>query len=192
MLYSMAMGESVMRSIGKTIQYYRKLHNLTQAELAIRCGIKHGAVSAWENDTAVPNAVQFLRICEILEITDIYETFIGKIRTIPLRMMGVSAGTGEYVGDETVAEYIKTSNEYADYALRINGNSMEPLYPDDSIVLVQKTEILRNGDVGIFYLNGEQYCKKIMGNQLISLNSDYSPIDINDVDYFRILGKVVN
>ena len=69
---------------------------------------------------------------------------------------------------------------------------MTPLYPDNSIVLVHKTEILNNGDIGIFYLNGEQYCKKIIGNQLISINPDYKPIDINNLDYFRILGKVVN
>ena len=188
----------IMKSIGKILQYYRKQNNMTQSDLAAKMSeygypIKNGAISTWEKDYSIPNAIQFLQLCEILGITDIYKTFIGKIRIIPLRMMGVSAGTGEYVGDDvTIEDYIETSNQDADYALRINGDSMTSLYPDDSIVLVHKTEILNNGDIGIFYLNGEQYCKKIIGNQLISINPNYKPIDINNLDYFRILGKVVN
>lgn len=180
-----------MKSIGKTLQYYRKQNNLTQAELAAEMGVKHGAVSSWENDATIPNAIQFLRLCEILEITDIFGVFGLTIRTIPLRMMSVSAGTGEYVGDDSIDTYITTNNEYADYALRINGDSMTPLYEDGSIVLVQKTEILENGDIGIFYLDGEQYCKRMVGNQLISINPKYKPIDVSNLNYFRILGKVV-
>ena len=68
---------------------------------------------------------------------------------------------------------------------------MTPLYEDGSIVLVQKTEILENGDIGIFYLDGEQYCKRMVGNQLISINPKYKPIDVSNLNYFRILGKVV-
>lgn len=185
------------QTIGSLLQYYRKQNKMTQSELAIRLGecgypVKNGAVSSWEKDNSQPNASQFLAICRILGITDIYGVFVGLCRKIPLRLMGVSAGTGEYVGDsEAVDEYLETTNELADFALRINGDSMEPLYWDNDVVLVQSTEVLANGDVGIFYLDGEQYCKRLRGNKLVSENSKYAPIDINNSDYFKILGKVL-
>lgn len=189
-----------MESMGSILQYYRKMRGYTQTRLAeelSKCGypIKNGAISAWEKDYSTPNAVQFLALCQILNITDIYQTFVGGIttayRTVPLRSMGVSAGYGEYVDDESVADYVEINNGEADYALRINGDSMEPLYPDDQIVLVQKTELLQNGDIGIFYVDGEQYCKQLLNNHLVSINDKYPPIDIGNSDCFKILGKVV-
>lgn len=185
-----------MKSIGKILQQYRKQNNLTQSELATILSqyghpIKNGMISAWEKDNSIPNAYQFLTLCQVLGITDIYDTFITDIRRIPLRLMGVSAGTGEFINDCSVDNYINTDNMLADYALRINGDSMEPIYKNDQIILVQNTEILANGEVGIFYLDGEQYCKQLMDNRLVSFNSDYSPIKVNEVNTFRILGKVV-
>ena len=106
--------------------------------------------------------------------------------------MGVSAGLGEYVDDDVVEKYVMTNNLLADYALRINGDSMEPFIWDNDIVLVHKTEILNNGDVGIFYLDGEQYCKRLQNNHLVSDNTKYKPIDISNTDCFKILGKVIS
>ena len=182
----------MIESIGKTIQLHRKMNHMTQAELAQRmsengCPIKNAAISTWESDGSTPNAYKFLTLCQILGITDIYETFINPI---PLRLVKVSAGTGEYVDDDSY-EIINTINPEADYALRISGDSMENEYCDGDIVLVRKTDCLENGDIGIFYVNGEQYCKKLDRNRLISLNPKYKPIMLENVDCFRILGKVV-
>lgn len=185
-----------MKLIGQILQQYRKQNNLTQSELATILSqydhpIKNGMISAWEKNNSIPNTYQFLTLCQVLGITDIYDTFITDIRRIPLRLMGVSAGTGEYINDYSIDNYIETDNMLADYALRINGNSMEPIYRNDQIILVQNTEVLKDGEVGIFYLDGEQYCKQLAGNKLLSYNPDYAPIEMNEVNTFRILGKVV-
>ena len=185
-----------MKLIGQILQQYRKQNNLTQSELATILSqyghpIKNGMISAWEKNNSIPNTYQFLTLCQVLGITDIYDTFITDIRRIPLRLMGVSAGTGEYINDYSIDNYIETDNMLADYALRINGNSMEPIYRNDQIILVQNTEVLKDGEVGIFYLDGEQYCKQLVGNKLLSYNPDYTPIEMNEVNTFRILGKVV-
>ena len=184
-----------MAKMGKLLQWWRKQNNLTQTELAVRMGemgypIKGGAISSWEKDNSVPNANQFLALCQILGITDIWGEFVGHPNRIPLRLEAVSAGSGEYVGD-VAYEWLETDVGDADYALRIAGDSMEPLVGDGEIVLVAKTEILGNGDVGIFYLDGEQYCKRLVGNRLVSENKKYGDIDISNSDCFRILGKVV-
>lgn len=185
-----------MKSIGKTLQYYRKKNGYTQADLATKMSeygypIKNGAISTWEKGSVVPNASQFLVLCQILNITDIYNTFINVPKQIPLRLIGVSAGYGEYVDDDTVENYIETTNTAASYALRISGNSMQPLYQDGDIILVQQTKTLCNNEVGIFYVDGEQYCKRLVNNFLVSENTQYKPIDISNIDCFRILGKVL-
>lgn len=48
----------------------------------------------------------------------------------------------------------------ADFAVRIQGNSMYPHIKDGDTVFVKKNCKLHNGDVGIFSVNGEMYCKQ--------------------------------
>ena len=72
-----------MKDLGKTIAKYRKEHKLNQSQLAKELEnydiyVKQNSISAWELGTATPNARQFLALCEILEIYDIYTDFIGQ------------------------------------------------------------------------------------------------------------------
>lgn len=48
----------------------------------------------------------------------------------------------------------------ADYAVDIQGNSMEPYIHDGDMVYVQKDAELSIGDVGIFCVDGAMYCKQ--------------------------------
>lgn len=48
----------------------------------------------------------------------------------------------------------------ADFAVRIQGDSMSPYINDGSIVYVQKKCELNNGDIGIFCVNDAMYCKQ--------------------------------
>jgi SOS-response transcriptional repressor LexA len=69
--------------LGGVICSVRKKKALSQRELAVllnKRGIKvtNQAVSKWENGTAVPNALQFLIICDILDIIDISGIFNGR------------------------------------------------------------------------------------------------------------------
>ena len=118
-------------------------------------------------------------------------------RTLPLYELPVSAGTGEFL-DNSYYEMIEVPgnvSKHADFALRINGDSMTPKYMDGQIVWVKKTSQLSNGDIGIFYLDGQAYCKKLdmTGGRLrlISLNKAYKPIEVSDSADFRIYGQVL-
>ena len=86
----------------------------------------------------------------------------------------VSAGRGfDLSGDEDWEEIeIPDTHEArkADYALTIQGDSMEPIYYDGDIVLVKKQDAVEIGQVGIFVLDGSGFIKKYNGDRLISLN----------------------
>lgn len=116
-------------------------------------------------------------------------------RTIPLYDLPVSAGTGQFLDSNTyeLIEVDDTVPLSATYAVRISGDSMLPRFVDHQIVYIKQQQTLESGEIGIFILDGDAYCKQLdtNTNTLISLNSKYEPIVIKEYDEFRVLGKVV-
>ena len=117
---------------------------------------------------------------------------------IPFIVSKVSAGKGAYISDEPPTELEIDAETYpkADIAISIKGDSMQPKYGDGNIILVHKQPCLENGQIGVFRLNNEGYIKKyhIDDNKkiaLISLNSEYPPIPVNENDDFAIEGLVL-
>ena len=104
----------------------------------------------------------------------------------------VSAGTGEWQ-DENFKEEIEYDGQIPshDYVVRVNGDSMQPLFEDNQILFIKKTHDVRDGQIIVCMLNNETYVKKIMGNRLVSLNKKYDDIQINEYDDFSVVGVVV-
>lgn len=97
----------------------------------------------------------------------------------------VSAGNGMYLGDESAKSYYLPESgadcvRYADFGIRVSGDSMEPRFHDGDILMVQKTETLEVGEIGVVIMDGEGYVKQIGPGQLISLNPRYAPIPMTD------------
>ena len=70
------------QKLGSILASHRKEMKISQYDLAEQLAhygvnVSNAAISAWEKDTSVPNANQFLALCKILGITDIYNEFIG-------------------------------------------------------------------------------------------------------------------
>ena len=229
-------------SIGKILSKRRKQIKMKQSELSKcleshNCYVKSNSISSWETGASMPNAAQFLAACEILGITDIYETFIGTnpnnpmselneegqakvldyiellmqsgryqkqsaevipfTRTIKLFNIPASAGTGEFLDSDDYEE-ITVGNEVpanSDFGIRINGDSMEPQFINGQVVWVEQMQEIANGEIGIFFLDGNAYCKKLQitehGTYLVSLNPRYEPIPVTETSSFRVFGKVV-
>ncbi len=95
--------------------------------------------------------------------------------------MPVSAGTGQFLDNDSYEEVEVGPEvpETADFGVRISGDSMMPRYLYKQIVWIRKTDELNDGEIGIFYYNGNAYCKKLLckknGTYLISLNDKYDP-----------------
>ena len=115
-------------------------------------------------------------------------------RNIPLHELSVSAGTGVFLDSNDTEEIsipLNSRTQSADYALRINGNSMEPKYHNNDILLVQTMDAVEYGELGIFILDGEGYFKAFGGDRLISLNKDYGDILLKDFENISCCGRVV-
>lgn len=104
-----------------------------------------------------------------------------------------SAGTGQIVFDMPPTKRIEIPAipEYrkADYAIGVNGSSMEPVYHDGDTLLVEMTDHVEIGEIGIFLVNGESFVKERGETELCSLNPEKANVPLNESA--RCLGKVI-
>ena len=114
---------------------------------------------------------------------------------IPFYETPVSAGTGSWLGDDILAEWLTVPRNdmttSADFALKISGDSMQPKFSNGETVLVKQTSSVYEGEIGVFVLNGESYIKKLGKKELVSLNPAYKPIPLHGFDDVRCVGKVL-
>ena len=138
-----------------------------------------------------------------------------KFREMPMSLLPVSAGPGAFL-DENNFELRRFSADEipdgAEFAIRISGDSMEPVYSSGQIIWVQLCKQLRPGEVGIFEYDGngyvkmydEQYPEETFLDEyttsdgqvlpqpvLVSYNEAYAPRPVNPNTSFCIIGRVL-
>ena len=109
----------------------------------------------------------------------------------------VSAGTGSFLDGEDYEMYTSPDiPEEASFGVYVSGDSMEPRYHNEELIWIEQTEQLEDGEIGIFYLDGNAYVKKFQNNEngtyLVSLNKKYDPIPVTENNSFNIFGRVLS
>lgn len=110
-----------------------------------------------------------------------------------------SAGNGQFLdsSDFTMIDFpIDTIPRSTSFGVRIRGDSMIPTIKDGEIVFVKRQPTLLDGEIGIFVLNGDVFCKRYRrSGEDVFLESDnkdnHQPIHITETDDLRLLGLVV-
>ena len=158
-----------MKDLGKTIAKYRKEHKLNQSQLA-----------------------------KELENYDIYV----KQNSISTWELGTATPNARQflVLCEILEIYDMISSpdipEAATFGVYVDGDSMEPRYHNKDLIWIEQTACLDDGEIGIFYLDGNAYVKKFQNNRLgtylISLNKKYDPIPVTENSSFKIFGRVLS
>ena len=116
---------------------------------------------------------------------------------VPLFELSACAGDGFYSEDPSKADgEVESPVADADYAVKISGKSMQPTIMDKSTVFVEATEVLSDGDIGIFVVDGEVMCKRYREDgERVWLqpdnSSEFNPIELNDHIDCRTQGKVL-
>ncbi|MCQ9626877.1 helix-turn-helix domain-containing protein [Cetobacterium somerae] len=196
--------------LGDKLKEIRKQNNLTQTDLAKILNITKPTYANFENDSKSMTLEMLQQLASHFSIPienllfDSIHTFktSDKTKKIPI-LSSVSAGVGIF-GEEIPVDWLELPEaiaKKADYASFVSGDSMEPKITSGDLLLIEKTDVLENGDIGVFKIGEDIVCKKFKSNPiireitLISLNPKYKSILI-DNDYcknneFNILGKVV-
>ncbi len=126
---------------------------------------------------------------ELARVREAQQELTEKTRVIPLYLTPAAAGYASPALEEDYEDYAVDASCKADFAVRIDGDSMEPVIHDGSVALVCR-EPIENGDVGMFFIDGDmkckQYCRDNYGNiYLLSINRARGC----GCDHFRLLRR---
>ena len=127
-----------------------------------------------------------------------------------------SAGPGNFLEEENFEKRLFPASSIpqgADFAVCVDGRSMEPVYRDGQLLWIRRCHRLRAGEVGLLYYDGNSYIK-VYGEQppgeellpwftdsegqvfpqpvLISYNREkYPPVPVHPEKGFAVIGKVL-
>ena len=207
------------KSIGKRIKICREALGLTQAELAKRVGYKSNTtinkIELDINDIPLSKVKEFAKA---LNTTTAYlmgweedEKQPQKDDSVRPRKKGVKIPVlGEVIAGvpieaiEDILDYEEITEEMAakgeHFALKVKGDSMEPVFYAGDIVIVRQQPTADSGDIVIALVNGdESTIKKLKitdgGLMLIPANPAYEPMYYShkQIDSLpvSIIGKVM-
>ena len=187
----------------------REEHKLSQAKLAKILGVAQSTVGMWESGKNKPEYNTLVKLAEIFNVSTDY--IVGNDRPLPEGAIGVkipvlgdiAAGIPitaiqDIIDYEEITEEMAATGEF--FALRVNGDSMEPKISKGDVVIVRQQSDVDNGDVAVVLINGDtatlkRIKKRPEGIMLVSTNPNYEPMfysnrEINDLPVI-VLGKVV-
>ena len=150
------------------------------------------------NETGVAKVMDYIHL---LEKSGEYKTAdiipIHILRERKVFYTTVSAGTGSFLDGEDYEIYTSPDiPEEASFGVYVSGDSMEPRYHNEELIWIEQTEQLEDGEIGIFYLDGNAYVKKFQNNEngtyIVSLNKKYNPIPVTENNSFKIFGRVLS
>lgn len=187
----------------------------TQAELAKKMGTTQQTIQRYETGSVDVNSSKLVKLAKILGTTVDYLIGI-PTNAVPARPGGVprpvigriSAGPFGTVYEESGEELDVPDDVWEchkqGFWMRVSGNSMNRLFAEGSMVYVDPACEVRNGDVGVACVNGDEgTVKRIFfepGNVVRLHPESYDPeyrdrvIDEDDPDgpSFHIEGRVVS
>ena len=133
--------------------------------------------------TAFPDDVRLLilnLIRKVIGLPEVPEDIRPVIVFTRCHRMKASAGMGYDLDNEDewrdIRIYDCPEAHDADFAVEVDGDSMEPDYHDGDIVFVKLSEDVPVGRVGLFTHDGKGYIKERGEKYLISRNPDYPDI----------------
>jgi len=128
------------------------------------------------------------------------------IETLPVKKIPVvsqiSAGLPIY-SEENLIDYIyfakdKISSDKEEFGLKVSGDSMNKIFDEGDVVVIEKDSIVENGQLGVVMINGyNATVKRIRYNndQIIlipeSNNPNHYPQVYSAKDEVKIIGRVV-
>lgn len=144
--------------------------------------------------STIPIALSSMTNVPMLEDTSAEYT-VSKKYSVPA--LGKVAAGAPIEAIENILTFIETDLPNVQFALYAKGDSMEPVIMNGDIILVHKTPVLENGEIGVFKINDDVTCKIYHSHQdrieLHSINTNYSPLIYlkNSSNEFQIIGKVI-
>lgn len=188
------------------LRRYITIKDLTQKQLSKEIGVSPSTLNDWVTGKKLPRMDKIDKLCSFFNCSrsDLLDINT-QAKAIKIPVLGNVVAGLPLEAVENIIDYEeipRTMAEQGDYfALRIQGQSMEPRICDGDVVIVRKQEDVESGDVAIVLVNGNDATIKTVkktedGITLIANNiAVYSPHFYSNREIeelpVRIIGKVV-
>lgn len=193
------------------IKSRRKELNLTLEQVGDLVGVGKSTVRKWETgDIENMKRDKIVKLAKALRVSPSYimgiEEEQPQLETLPVKKVPVvskiSAGLPIY-SEENLIDYIyfatnKLNSDKEEFGLKVSGDSMDKIFQDGDIVVVEKDSIVENGQLGVVMINGYNATVKRIrynGDQVIlipeSNNTNHYPQVYGKNDKVKIIGRVV-
>ena len=210
-------------TIGDRIKEARESKDLDQTSLAEKIGVVARTLQRWEKGDQVPDGISITRIAKATHVHSNWlltgegekyavaakpgnvfplpEAGRKRVKLVNLPLISaVPAGKvatlfhPDYVDDYVTVDGVKDPQAFA---LKVKGNSMAPRIEDGDVVVVSPQEEVRNGDICVVRVDGEDTLKRVKfeGNyiHLLPLNPEFEPATVKkkDVDFVWKVVKLI-
>lgn len=202
----------------------RENKELDQAALAAKADVATRTLQRWEKGEQVPDSNYLIRLARSTGVRaewlltgegEMYPAPAARGKIIPLHkeqalkkisladiplLSTVPAGkTAAMFHPDYVERYVTVDNikDPSAFALVVKGSSMSPRIEDGDIVVVSPQQEVRNGDICVVRVDGEDVLKKVKMEgahvHLIPLNPDFEPVTVRrrDVHFAWKVVKVI-
>ena len=174
--------------IGENIKYLRKRARYSQEQIARKLGITQGSISSWETGRTTPDTKQFFQLAQIFGVsTDVFfsdsplrDLDAVNISKSAVPILGTIACGQPITAQQNVEGYADLPDGvHADFALRCKGDSMDPTFEHNDLVLIRQTPDVQNGQIAAVGIDGEALLKRIyrQGDTVVCVsdNPAYAP-----------------
>ena len=216
------MKSDISKYVGQQIRNHRRANKMTQKELGIKIGVKHNTISSYENGTNEAEQNTLFSIANTLNISinDLFppveyldETgndFVKERKEIDYTYIPTTVSAGQPVNVDGITQCDKISisntvmgkwsNEKDIFIMRVNGESMNRIIPNASLIAVKPIELnkLRDGDIVVYSDDYDYAVKRYYrdGDRIIfrpdsNDQSFYDYITSTSNSNLKIHGKVV-
>ncbi|MBE7322937.1 helix-turn-helix domain-containing protein [Staphylococcus capitis] len=195
--------------MAKNISRLMKENNINRKKLSNDLKVKYTTLSDWINAKTYPRIDKIELLADYFNVTkaDLVEDKEKQVlETLPVKKIPVvskiSAGLPIY-SEENLIDYIyfatnKLNSDKEEFGLKVSGDSMDKIFQDGDIVVVEKDSVVENGQLGVVMINGYNATVKRIrynGDQIIlipeSNNSNHYPQVYGKDDEVKVIGRVV-
>ena len=196
-----------MNTLGDRIRILRSGRGLTQQAVAEALDVSRSAVAMWEKNGREPNLETLTALAKLPDVplSALVEREEAPLpagvypvhrKRIPL--LGAIAAGEPIFADEQHETYVDVGGSVrADFALEVQGASMEPLYRDGDVVFIRRQDDVLDGQVAAVVVDDSATLKRVyhlpIGVQLMPINPAYAPMlfTAENSNSVRILGLAV-
>lgn len=192
------------------------LRDIKSSDLADKTGLDKPAISQYLSGKYTAKQDNLTKLAKALNVNETWlmgydvdmkiqsNLILEKLKEVVIPVLGrVVAGTPteareEIMGYEKITQEVATQGEH--FGLIIKGNSMNPDFIENDIVIVRKQDDIDSGSIAVVLVNSceatvKRIYKDVNGITLAPINSSFRPVFYSNEDIkslpVQIIGKVI-